>query len=236
MAQRPDASFFDRLIAPMLKHLRHIAGLTRGEQSVDDLKSHAWIIAEEIKAERGADIEPDDDEIQATIVARLHKLFGRFVNRAMRFAVRLDQEDRDDNGDFRENSVSARLAASQAYEPEVALQLAEDAAEAGRVIHAQFSEAVAYYHVFDQFDGDSAAVARYLAIQAATLKTRLARADAAARHQPSVFDGVASIPPDFEPRRGRWRRQHAPTRFRRVCVHMRPAQRHLFLRFGAVFR
>jgi len=236
MAQRHDASFFDRLIAPMLKHLRHIAGLTRGEQSVDDLKSHAWILAEEIKAERGADIEPGDEEIQATIVAKLHRMFGHFVNRAMRFAVRLDQEDRDDDGDFRENSVSARLAAAQTYEPEVALQLAEDAADAARVIRAQFSEAVAYYHVFDQFDGDSSAVARHLAIQAATLKIRLARADAAVRHQPSVFDGVASIPHDFQPRHGRWRRQHAPIRFRRVCGHMRPAQRHLFMRFGTVFR
>lgn len=236
MVQRHDESFFEHLIAPMLKHLRQIAGLTRGEQSVDDLKSHAWIIAEEIKAERGADIEPDDEEVQATIVARLHRMFGRFVNRAMRFAVRLDQENRDDNGDFRENSISARLAASQTYEPEVALQLAEDAAETARIIHAQFSEAVAYYHVFDQFDGDSTTVARYLAIQAETLKTRIARADIAARHQPSVFDGVASIPPDFQPRRGRWRRRRAPIRFRRVCGHMRPAQRHLFLRFGAVFR
>ncbi|WP_042337926.1 hypothetical protein [Paraburkholderia ferrariae] len=235
MAQRHDASFFDRLIAPMLKHLRHIAGLTRGEHTVDDLKSEAWIIAEEIKAERGAEIEPDDDELQATVVSRLHKLFGRFVNRAMRFATRLDHDERDD-GDFRENAVTARLAASPSYEPEVALQLAEDAADAARVIHAQFSEAVAYYHVFDQFDGDSGALARYFAIQSATLDARLARAEAIARRQPSVFDGVASIPPDFRPRRGRRLRRHAPVRFRRVCGAMRPAQRHLFLRYGAVFR
>jgi hypothetical protein len=237
MAQLNDASFFDRLIKPILKHLRHIAGLTQGDQSVDDLKSQAWIIAAEIEAERGGTIEPDDvAEVQATIVKRLHTLFGRFANRAMRFAARLDRDERDDDGDFRENAVSARLAAPQSYEPEVALQLAEDTAEAARVIHAQFSEAVAYFHVFDQFDGDSGALARYFAIQSATLAVRLTRATASARHQPSVFDGVASIPPDFRPQPGKWRRRHAPVRFRRVCDVMRPAQKHLFLRYGAVFR
>ncbi|POR48169.1 hypothetical protein B0G62_11549 [Paraburkholderia eburnea] len=236
MAQRNDTNFFDRLIAPMLKHLRQIAGMTRGEQSVDDLKSHAWIIAEEIKSERGADIEPDDEEVQATIVARLHRLFGHFVNRAMRFAIRLDQEERDNDGDFRENAVSARLMASRSYEPEVSLQRAEEAAEAARMIQAQFSEAVAYYHVFDQFDGDSNALARYFAIQSATLDARLARAEATARRQPSVFDGVESISPDFRPLRGRRRRRCVPARFRRVCGSLRPAQTHLFLRYGAVFK
>ncbi|MFL9907622.1 hypothetical protein [Paraburkholderia sp. RL17-337-BIB-A] len=235
MAQRHEASFFDRLISPMLKQLRHIAGLTRGEQSVDDLKSHAWIIAEEIKAERGTDIEPDDDEIQATIVARLHKLFGRFVNRAMRFAVRLDQDERDDDGDFRANAVSARLSAPQTCEPEIALQLAQEATGMADVIRAQFSEAVAYYHMFDQFDGDTSALASYLAITARTLRARLRRVDVSARSQPSVFDSVACMPPDFVSRRGTWHRQPAFHRFQRVCGSARPAQLHLFLKFGKVF-
>ncbi|WP_322033397.1 hypothetical protein [Paraburkholderia sp. J76] len=236
MAKRDEASFFERLIAPMLEHLQRVAGLSRGEQSVDDLKSHAWIIAEEIKAERGVEIEPDDGEIQATIVGRLYRLFGQFVNRAMRFAVRLDQEERDANGEFRENSVSARLSGPEALEPEVALQFDEEAREAARVIQAQFSEAVAYYHVFDQFDGDSSAIARYFAIQSTTLDARLARAEATVRCQASVFDGVTSVPPDFQPRPGKRLRRRAPIRFRRVCAHMRPSQRHLFLRYGRVFR
>ncbi|QGZ62116.1 hypothetical protein [Paraburkholderia acidisoli] len=235
MAQRNDASFFDRLIAPMLKHLRQIAGASQGEHSVDDLKSEAWIIAEEVKAERGGAVEPEDADLQETVVTRLHKLFGRFVNRAMRFAARLDHEDRDDDGDYRENAISARLAAPQNYEPEIAIELAEEAAEAARVMHAQFSEAVAYYHVFDQFDGDSGAIARHFAIQPATLDARLARADVTARRQPSVFDGVATVPPNFRPHRGKRRPRHAPVRFRRVCGSMRPAQKHLFFRYGAVF-
>lgn len=235
MAQRHDASFFDRLIAPMLKHLRHIAGMTRGEHTIDDLKSEAWLIAEEIKAERGGVVEPEDIDLQETIVARLHKLFGRFVNRAMRFASRLDQDERDDNGDFRENSIAARMTAPQGYEPEIALQTEEEAAEVIRVINAHFSEAVAYYHMFDQFDGDSSALASYFAITRRTLRTRLRRVELAARKQPSVFDSIASVPPDFVSRRGTWYRQPSLNQFRRVCGSARPAQQHLFLKFGKVF-
>ncbi|MFT4068957.1 hypothetical protein [Paraburkholderia sp.] len=235
MAQRHDASFFDRLISPMLKHLRYIAKLTQGEHSVDDLKSEAWIIAEEVKAERGETIEPDDAELQETIVERLHKLFGRFVNRAMRFATRLDQDERDDDGDFRENAISARLSAPQAYEPEVALQLEEEATEVAAVIRARFSEAVAYYHMFDQFDGDSSALASHFAITKKTLRTRLRRVEKDALTQPSVFDSVASIPSDFMSRRGAWHRQPSLHQFRRICGSAQPAQLHLFLKFGRVF-
>ncbi|MEX3687935.1 hypothetical protein AB3X91_14825 [Paraburkholderia sp. BR14263] len=54
MAQRNNSSFFERLIRLMPKHLRHIAGLTQGEHTVDDLKSEARM--EEIKAQRGASL------------------------------------------------------------------------------------------------------------------------------------------------------------------------------------
>ncbi|CAJ2802051.1 Uncharacterised protein [Burkholderia pseudomallei] len=235
MAQRHDASFFDRLIAPMLRHLRHIARLTQGEHTVDDLKSEAWIIAEEIKAERGSAIEPDDADLQESVVARLHKMFGRFVNRAMRFATRLDQEDRDDDGDLRENSVAARVAGPAHYEPHAAFEHNQEIEETALVIASQFSEAVAYFHMFDQFDGDSAALATYFAIKARTLRTRLRRAENTARDQPSVFDRVAAIPPDFMAARGTWARQPAFNQFRRICGSARPAQLHLFLQFGKVF-
>ncbi|HDR8908083.1 TPA: hypothetical protein QDA83_003727 [Burkholderia multivorans] len=235
MTKRHDASFFERLIAPMLRHLRYIAKLTQGEHTVDDLKSEAWIIAEEIKAERGGAVEPEDTDLQETVVTRLHKLFGQFVNRAMRFAVRLDHEDQDDDGDTRENSLAARLAGPAHYEPPSALEREEEIEETAQIVAAQFSEAVAYFHMFDQFDGDSAALANHFAVKARTLRTRLRRAERAARDQPSVFDRVATISPDFMAPRGKWGRQPALNRFHRICGSARPAQLHLFLQFGKVF-
>ncbi len=49
MVQRHDASFFERLIVPMLRHLCPLLRLTQGKHTGDALKSEAWIIAEEIK-------------------------------------------------------------------------------------------------------------------------------------------------------------------------------------------
>lgn len=219
----------------MLRHLRHIAKLTQGEHTVDDLKNEAWIIAEEVKAERGGQVEPDDSDLQETVVTRLHKLFGQFVNRAMRFAVRLDQEDQEDDGDTRENSLAARLAGPAHYEPHSVIEREEEIEETAQIVAAQFSEAVAYFHMFDQFDGDSAALASYLAIKSRTLRTRLRRAEHTARDQPSAFDNVTAIPSDFVARRGTWCRQPALSKFQRVCGSARPAQLHLFLRFGKVF-
>jgi len=150
-------------------------------------RNEAWIIADEIRAERGGVIELEDAELQESVVARLHRLCGRFVNRAMRFAVRLDEDERDDNGEFRRNLVSARLVGPEQYEPQIG----------GGPVWA----------------------------------------NASVRNQPSVFDGVTSIPPDFRTHRGRWlRRRRAPIRFRRICIDMRPAQHDFFLRYGRVFR
>lgn len=235
MTKQHGGSFFERLIAPMLRHLRHIAKLTQGEHTVDDLKSEAWIIAEEIKAERGGEVDPEDVGLQETVVTRLHKLFGQFVNRAMRFAVRLDQEDQDDDGDTRENALAARLAGPAHYEPHSAIEREQEIAETEQRITAQFSEAVAYFHMFDQFDGDSTALASYLAIKSRTLRTRLRRAEQTARDQPSAFDNIAAIPSDFIARGGTWCRQTTLNQFHRVCGSARPAQLHLFLRFGKVF-
>lgn len=235
MANSQDASFFERLVAPMLRHLRYIAKLTRGEQTVDDLKSVAWIIAEEIKEERGGTLEPDDAELQGSVVARLHKMFGRFVNRAMRFAVRLDQEEHDDDDEARENSIAARLAAPAQYEPQVAVEREEESKETAQIIAAQFSEAVAYFHMFDHFDGSSTALAGYLAITTELLQRRVRRVERIAREQRSMFDGIASIPRDFMGKPAALRYKPCVNNFRHVCGRAHHAQLHLFLKHGKIF-
>ncbi|PRH03757.1 hypothetical protein C6V08_11630 [Burkholderia gladioli] len=234
MTDRDGASFFHRLITPMIRRLRALAELTSNEHTVDDLKTEAWLVAEEIKVERGRYIEPEDEELQDTIVRRLLKRFGKFVNRQFRYAVRIDQEERNADGEFMENSVFARLSGPAQHEPEVAARQAEEAAEAQAAIAARFSEAVAYFHMFDYFDGSSEGLASYLAIAAAMLQRRVRRAERTAREQPSMFDGIASIPRDFMARPGTWRYKPEERKFKRICGAA-PSQLHLFLRYGKVF-
>lgn len=237
MDAKREAIFFARLIAPMLKHLRRIAGSTQNEHSVEDLKSEAYLISRDVRAQFGEDIEPEDEQLQSTVVAKVQKLFGRFVNRPMRFAARLDRDEVNEDGDFVANSIAARLAAPDVYEPHVALELREQNEEARRAIDARFSEAVAYLRTLDHFDHDKRLIATYLAIPTSTLETRLRRAENVAAIQPSMFDGVEAVPLDFVPRRvyfGRLGRRRF-SRWRLCCLVRRPMQMQLLSRLPPVF-
>ncbi|PPB83051.1 hypothetical protein B0O95_1103 [Mycetohabitans endofungorum] len=70
MVQRHDASFFERLIAPMLRHPCPAARLPQGKHTVGALKSEAWIIAEEIKRQHGGTLKPENAELQGSIFRR----------------------------------------------------------------------------------------------------------------------------------------------------------------------
>lgn len=232
MTDRDGAALFHRLIAPMIRRLTHLAELTSREQSVDDLKSEAWILSEEIKVERGRYIEPEDEELQSTIMERLFKRHGKFVNRQFRHAVRIDQEERNTDGEFMTNSVFARLSGPAQHEPEVAAQQAEETVEAQAAIAARFSEAVAYFHMFDHFDGSSEALASYLAIAAGLLQRRVRRAERITREQPSMFDGITGIPRDFMGKPDPPRCKRRADNFHQVCGKARYSQLHLFLQDG----
>jgi hypothetical protein len=234
MDAKREAAFFTRMIAAMLTHLRRIAGSTQGEHSVDDLKNEAYLIAAEVRADLDHDVEPDDEHLQSTVIAKIQKLFGRFVNRPMRYAARIDRDDVDDDGDFVGNSIAARLSAPEAYEPHIAIEQREEADRAKRAIDASFSEAVAYLRVLDLFDGDKPIIARYLAIHASTLDARLSRAGLFAEFQPSMFDGIETLPDDFYPVKGLRRRRPALAGFHRICEEVRPWQTHLYSRIGSV--
>ncbi|WP_052131839.1 hypothetical protein [Caballeronia zhejiangensis] len=230
MSNTSNESFYSRLIAPMIKELERLAGITRGEQSVDDLKAEAWIAASEINNAAGRAFEPEDRTFQQAIVDRLRKAFGRFANRAMRFAARLDHEETDGEGEL-QLGLAATLAAPQAYEPETALIEAEEARGRERAVRERYTEAVAYLRVLDRFDEDRTAIARYLAIRRSTLDSRLRKAEETARQQSSMFDGVTRIPDDFCPPQGRYMRASPTHRRRQIaprCPSVGAWQRGLF--------
>jgi hypothetical protein len=233
-----DGSFFARLVGPMLDQLRRLANSTQGEHSIDDLKAEAWLAAREISEEQhGVVFAPEDERFQHAILARLTKAFGRFANRQMRFAVRLDRDQVGDDGNSRPNSLASTLAAPDRYEPQIAIERAEERVGHALRLARRFSEASAYLHVLDRFDGDRQAIADYLAIGRSLLDARLRRAEHLARCQPSIFDGITSVPPDFVPRRGHGRLRNASPRrrFQSMCAAMRPRQLNLFSRWANWF-
>ncbi|RFU43848.1 hypothetical protein [Paraburkholderia sp. DHOC27] len=69
-------SFFVRLIAPMLDQLQRIARSSLGEQSVDDLKSEAWVAAPVIRSQMDDAIAAQDERLQGAVLSKLRKTFG----------------------------------------------------------------------------------------------------------------------------------------------------------------
>jgi hypothetical protein len=234
MDAKREATFFERLIDPMLDQLRRIASTTKKEYTVEDLKVDAFIFANDYQQELGVELEPENEELQKAVLKKLWKAFGKFANRAMRTAFRLDQESVDADGERQGNSVAASLIAPDTYEPEVALERAQEYAGNTRSLNARFCESIAYLRVLDHFDNDKAMIARHLAIHARTLDARLSRAEVFAKFQPSVFDGIEVLPDDFFPRRGLRRRRPALASFHRLCEEVRPWQAHLFSQFGLI--
>jgi len=236
MANKSAPSFFARLILPMLDHLRRIAGGTRGEHSIDDLKTEAWLAAQDIRDETGIECEPEDEGLQAAVLARLRKAFGQFVNRKMRFAVQLDHEQSGEDGDRLPNTVAATLAAPDSYEPEISIERAEQAADRERRLSFRFAEAVAFLRSLEHFNGDQCDLASHLAISVGALGSRMRRAERLAECQPSLFDGIESIPRTFLPLSGRCKQSPLPRRggWKSLCPRVRFLQRRLFSGMPAI--
>ncbi|MBW5807469.1 hypothetical protein FOZ70_22320 [Burkholderia sp. COPS] len=228
-------AFFQRITSLLRKQLERIAWSSEGDHSVDDLTSETWLIVDELHADPDATPDPDDEDLRDMIVARLQRQFGKFVNRKERFALRIDRDDIDDDGDLLPSAVGARLAAPEKYEPLVALEMREDAAAAARAIGGRFSEAIAYLRTFERFDGDAVRVATYLAIGARTLNRRVARASHTEETQPSMFDGIEAIPDDFVPLAGRWASPPLPHHYRPACAAAWPVQLQFFIRSSKLF-
>ncbi|WP_157763770.1 hypothetical protein [Paraburkholderia aromaticivorans] len=236
MPPNRDNSFFARLISPLLGQIQRIAYGTRGEQSVDDLKTEAWLAAQDIREEHGVEYEPEDEIFQQAILSKLRKAFGKFANREMRFAVQLDHEQTHEDGDFIPNSIAARLTAPDAYEPEQAMELVQEWGARESYLAGRFAEAVAYFRSLDHFDGDRDTLATHLAITVGMLDSRLRRAEIVAECQPSMFDGIEAIPRDFVPHRGRSPQfaAHRPSRWATICARWKIYQLRLFSNLPAL--
>ncbi|MDR8090335.1 hypothetical protein KPB05_23025 [Burkholderia gladioli] len=228
-------AFFQRVIGLIRKQLERIAGSSQGDHSVEDLTNETWLIVDELHVEPDANPDPEDESVRELIVTRLQREFGRFVNRQERFAARIDRDDVNEDGDFMPNTIAATLSAPEKYEPLMSIEMREEATAAARKIGERFSEAVAYLRTFERFDGESAAVARYLAIGLRALDKRIARATYTQETQPSMFDGIEAIPADFVPRPGRWVPPPRANRYRGICELAWPIQLQLFMRSSKLF-
>ena len=201
MSLRSARAFFARLIPAILADLRRIASRSRGETTVEDLQTEAWIVVEELSRDRDPPPDVGGKGFHQQILGRLYNRFVKFADKRLRFAVRLDQQQEDEDGGKRENAIAAALAAPACYDPSLALETHEDEITQRQQILGHFAEAVAYLRVFANMGNDRLAIADHLAIATCTLHRRLRRAELTVQMQPSLFDGITVIPENFMPPR-----------------------------------
>ena len=193
--------FFQTFLKAMANRFRRIARATKNELSVDDLHNDAWILAQEIGEKRGHDIDFSNPEDADLIIAALHVRNVKRGDWHMRGAVRIDQQDDDDD------TPSAKwvdlLPAPASSDPLASLVLKESSVNEETLLAQSYSQASAYVRVFVHFKNDRREVCAYLVIHETTLRSRVTSAAETVKRQPSIFDGVHRIEESFMPPPGR---------------------------------
>jgi hypothetical protein len=199
---------FEAFLAQRRGDLRRIAGRTGGEHGIDDLASESWLLAIEIGQKRGwlFDFRSQDD--QDTLLAWLYARFVRYAEKAVRFAVKLDRNWDNEDGERAGEALARLLTAPVDSDPQIRQQALEAPDEFLGVVRLSYSQAAAYVLLLVRVDWDFAELAGCLWVTAATLRDRVKAAGLLARIQPSLWDGVEEISADFEP----WRKARAMAR------------------------
>lgn len=183
--------------------LRRIAGATRGDMSVEDVKQEAWLVSADLGQRRGYPIDFGDPADQQSVLKWLYCKLVKFAEKQMRHAVRLDKDWDQEDTEFAANALARLLTSPLDSDPLVRLQQAEDEIDYAQVVRHSYSQASAYVLLLIRFDWDADALSADLWITVETLRKRLRLCGVKAKVQPSLFDGLAVIDPGFEPRRAR---------------------------------
>lgn len=167
--------------------------------TIDDMKSEAWLAASDIGIKRGYPVDFSHCDDQEAILRKMYGQLVKYAKKHTRYAARLDEGWNDEDSDAATNMLAHLLTAPPESDPQVWLQQREDTAELSELIRSSYSEASAYVLLLMRFNWDLGDVAAYLHIMIEALRRRLMLSGVRARVQPSLFDRVEFIDPDFIP-------------------------------------
>lgn len=196
---------FEDFLSSRRSDFNRIASRTRGELSSEDLASEAWLMAIEIGHKRGWPLRFDDQDDQDTLFSWLHNRFVRYAEKAVRFAMRLDRNWDNEDGEQTGAALARLLTAPLDTDPQIRQQALDDQDELISVASKSYSEATAYILLLVRVDWHLEDLAEMLQIGSSALMVRLRASGLLARVQPSLFDGIEQIDADFQP----WKRRRS---------------------------
>lgn len=178
-----DDSGFDYFVCERQLDLKRIARHTRGEYQLDDVKSEAWVMAQEMYATKNIPIKFSDRDYQERLLSYLYQALVRYTETRVRHAIRLDHGNTDDDEDV--HPLMRTLVSNDGRDP-LAELLAREAAQEAETIDARYSLAAAYADLLRQFDNKLQAVADFLLISVSEFRRNYARAKWLVQHQRSI--------------------------------------------------
>jgi hypothetical protein len=107
---------FEHFVAQRKKDLARIARRTTGECEFEDVVGEAFLMAAEIGRRREYAVDWSSRTEQEQVLAYFYQKLVRYEERTVRFAVRLDKSEDDENSDFVHPLVGA-LASDGGRDP-----------------------------------------------------------------------------------------------------------------------
>jgi hypothetical protein len=206
MTQRDDGAF-ERFLNDRVKDLRRISGATRGESSLGDVQSEAWLMLMDMQS-KGITINLGDPQHQKLLLSHLYQHLVRYTELNVRNAVRLDHSPSGEADEM--HPLAHLLAAAPEYDPVNALAEAEEQARTAIAEpSAHHSLASAWVALLRMFDNRMTEVAKHLMISLSYCYVRCTYAKVLAVYQwplPTAPYGPAFVPKPW--RRYRIMRPH----------------------------
>lgn len=178
-----DDSGFDYFVRERQSDLKRIARHTRGEYQFDNVKSEAWVMAQEMYVTKNIPIKFSDPEYQEFLLAYVYQALVRYTDTQVRHAIRLDHGSTDDDEDV--HPLMRTLVSNDGSDPLSEL-LAREAAQDAETIDAGSSLAAAYADLLREFDNKLQAVADFLLISVSEFRRHYAKAKWLVQHQRSI--------------------------------------------------
>lgn len=179
--------------------LRRIAAKTCGEFTYDDACSEAWLISLEIFQKRGLAIDFANKDDQSTVLSWLYAKLVRYADKSVRFAVKLDRDWDTEDADAANDALARLLVAPEQFDPLVKLLDEEERFDPVALIRHSYSQASAYVLLLHRFDWDLESLADHLRLLSITLRSKVRASGIWMKQQPSLFDRINTVDPDFVP-------------------------------------
>lgn len=123
---------FEYFVRERQSALKRIARDTRGEYQLDDVKSEAWVMAQEMYATKNIPIKFSDSEYQELLLKYVYQALVRYTETQVRHAIRLDHGSTNDDEDV--HPLMRTLVSNDGSDPLGELLAREAAQDARRAL------------------------------------------------------------------------------------------------------